>query len=368
MVFLAIVVVVALIFGINVGLAETFDDERFERLLVWVEEHGGQVSKKLSLGRNENGVRGLFVNDYVAEDEVLLEIPSRIIFNGIGPCESVTELASEIRLGNESFWWPFLAMDEGLEAEIPNFWSDEAVAALQGLPPAQDARRHTEWFSNSCMKNRRSYEQLDKATKTALSLLVSRFCDRGHVPIYPLANHHNGLLNMQITVVKGDGNEFQFRISASQEIPAGMEVFNSYSNGFTSDMLRDYGFIEDWPTMWRFVWLGREHSFLAFNDVSILLEPNERTTATDQKTREELIVEAMEEMATKPIRILQTFAADAENFLASLPTTAKEDEELLNTDNSLEDERLAITFRKKYKVLIQQAASVARLQLEKKEL
>ena len=81
-------------------------------------------------------------------------------------------------------------------------------------------------------------------------MFLARASDRGLIPMHDLMNHHNGKINTRLVVDDNGG----LSVIALYDISTNEPIYNTYSRGgFESsvDMFNTYGFIEDYPQLWR---------------------------------------------------------------------------------------------------------------------
>jgi hypothetical protein len=84
----------------------------------------------------------------------------------------------------------------------------------------------------------------------AFKIILTRAMDSGIVPMYDLMNRHNGKIN---TYIKEDGDGGVYVMSLL-DIPAGFPIYNTYGRSgsqSTNDLFTTYGFVEDYPQLWR---------------------------------------------------------------------------------------------------------------------
>jgi len=313
--------------------AKETENDGYQELVAWVEAHGGRVDKRMSID-DIDGLRGVIALEDIEEDVELLHCPWKLVIGSSGVenqmrtegdmCNVVKIMASEFRLGEESTGWPYLK-----HIELPRLgamWDLSTVAELQGLPPSQDIDRHLQWYSKNCGGG----DVLDEATTQALVSFVSRASAVGMVPIYDLLNHHNGLKNAKLFVTK-DGVDLR----TVQPVLKNQQLYLSYGLKTSSQMYRDYGFVEDWPSLWS--WRDSSthdnHVFALFPDGIAAIHPSKEFLKEIWKlpTRslEECQKEAFQFTHSLEADKLHRFTLAAKRLLEGLPTTWREDEEIL---------------------------------------
>lgn len=342
----------------------TTDDGRQERvfqaLVGWVRSEGGSVDPRLTLGTTSNGIRGLSAAEAIDAGEVLLHVPTSLILDGGEDRPRV--LRDELLKQEHSRWWPYFRLDESRTARLPATWSDADLAELQGLEP-HDPRRHIEWYSQAWADGR-PYKEFSDADEHALWIIVTRTCDAGLVPIYDLANHDNGQLNTRVETT-GDGS---FRMIARATVPPGHELFNSYGHTSSSDLFRDYGFIEPWPRVWTYAGPGgRVSKFTllgAEGPVVLDAEQGAVDLSPERSTLAEKVAQAHAALA--PIRGVQllVIAHGMEFALGRLPTSIEEDERLVVTATG--NRQRAIRYRIAYKQSLRAAMQFLRRAAEER--
>eukprot|EP00553_Chaetoceros_curvisetus_P011215 CAMPEP_0204642240 /NCGR_PEP_ID=MMETSP0717-20131115/51580_1 /ASSEMBLY_ACC=CAM_ASM_000666 /TAXON_ID=230516 /ORGANISM="Chaetoceros curvisetus" /LENGTH=375 /DNA_ID=CAMNT_0051662999 /DNA_START=664 /DNA_END=1791 /DNA_ORIENTATION=+ len=184
-------------------------------------------------------------------------------------CAMVQRIVEELELGQDSKWDMYFKFDgssvpdnnkddeeeqqqQQRHTQIPSQWIREgqpgsrAIKELQGLPPAGQTHRHINWFTTACNNS----QEVTSIQFKALMMFVTRACDLGLVPLYDLANHHNGLINTRLAT----DDEGGLSMIASTAIEANEPIYNTYARGgggSTVDVFNSYGFVEDYPQLWR---------------------------------------------------------------------------------------------------------------------
>ena len=230
----------------------------YTKLVNWVKDNGGRVDDRLGMVDAVDGApRGCVALDDIAAGTELLFCPWKLVLGTEGDtsrvspdhCQVLRTYADQVRLGNESFWHPYLSMDESLGTRIPTVWSDVALQELQGLPPyssTQNGPGLTDWFSKTCAGGT-PFDQLDDASRHSLLAAITRSAGMRFLPIFDLINHHNGKLNTRSDATK-EGN----LLFALVDIAKGSEIYLSYrgQRSTSSDIFLRYGFVEAWPQQW----------------------------------------------------------------------------------------------------------------------
>lgn len=347
-------------------------DKAFSSLVAWVQENDGFVDHRLALGFGKLG-RGIFAREAIENGTVLLRCPWQLIIGSRDAhqsddgCKIIRTLDRELRLGRESFWYPYLRSVGTVDARLPTLWDDHTLGELQGLPPC-DATRHIDWFTTECRKGQ-SDPQFDAIVQQAFLCYLTRASDRGMVPVYDLLNHHNGDLNTAIEITENG-----LGIKASRVISRGDEVYNSYGLEPTSNLFRDYGFVESWPQSW--FWTDAEektHRFAWFSDDRVMIEPPEELVselATQSVPREAYGNRVSEHNRALSRETLERFAYAAQALVRGLPTTPEEDARIAEAleaeryqnpmaENKRRDLLICVQYRWQFKESIESALRVS---------
>jgi len=214
-----------------------------------------------------SSIIGVFATDDIRKGEVLLSVPwDNIIHAGRtidDPppliCETVRNLATEMRKGKKSDFGPYvqylLAQKVG---QLPSAWSDPGQALFREvlsdeLPPAEATAWLKEDWRMDCGGS------TDPLDENAAMLVVQRAEDDLMMPVYDMYSHRNGWYH---NVVNNREEGVRFYLTASRDIAKGEQLYNSYnmcstcggrhSSYGTPDIFRDYGFVEQFPQRWIF--------------------------------------------------------------------------------------------------------------------
>ncbi|KAK1742711.1 hypothetical protein QTG54_006308 [Skeletonema marinoi] len=227
--------------------------QNFPALVEWFTSHGGQIDPRITLGYEPSTnpkvrIRGMIATAHIEPETVLIHTPASLMISDFdrNHCEVIQRVVEELELGEESKWDIYFkfdgsslvsasGLDDGEEEEqghgqrhtrTPTQWKTEdqpgsrAILELQGLPPTGDTHRHINWYTSACNDS----EELTSIQLKAFVMFLTRAADRGMVPMYDLMNHHNGLINTRLQSWWGEST---------------VDVFNTY------------GFVEDYPQLWR---------------------------------------------------------------------------------------------------------------------
>lgn len=365
---------------------------QYDTLVKWVKDNGGHVDERLGMGfPNGGSIRGVVALQDIEADTELLFLPWKIVIGTEGStskslagghCDVLNLYAQQVRAGEDSFWYPYLALDGSLSSRIPTVWHNSAIDELQGLPPFKKTKQTTlvDWFVETCADGK-PFADLDVADRQSLHAAITRGASMRFLPLYDLINHDNGEMNIHFL-----GDELGVRISAAVHIPAGSEILISYRGGTAtvSDVFERYGFVEPYPQQW--AWIDEETSterrfLLLPNDVAIIGPLPEKMTSiigTAVQPLSDIEAQAESHNMKLSLQMLNQFADSARRLLLSLPTTADEDAAILvdleqqlsllsNYDEKngdaatqlLEDIVSAVTYRKCFKEAIKTAIQVA---------
>eukprot|EP00934_Nitzschia_sp_Nitz4_P001776 Nitzschia sp. Nitz4//scaffold98_size77359//48279//52296//NITZ4_005551-RA/size77359-processed-gene-0.18-mRNA-1//1//CDS//3329560766//1776//frame0 len=227
---------------------------------------------------DNSSVLGVFANEFIAKGELLVRVP----WNGVvrGPptsdeemdqmdCNMIQFLAGQMRLGNSSFYGPYVeylnSMPRGL---MPSDWSEEGKKLLLDIVNLEDAphaeqveippKRLTSW-------KHRWVEQCggkadDEVGWRAAMMALLRADDDIMIPGYDFYNHRNGGWN---NVEAETVYQMSHETYAIKDIQPGEQIYLSYNQclqcggrilGYgTAEMFRDYGFVEVYPQRWHYL-------------------------------------------------------------------------------------------------------------------
>ncbi|GAX21114.1 hypothetical protein FisN_1Lh211 [Fistulifera solaris] len=211
---------------------------------------------------------GAFVTTFIPANTTLFVIPREYLITAEGyedQCYTVKHLVREMRLGNQSKYAPYVnyLLDQPT-GQLPNGWSEEGQELLekilvdrhedaQFLPP-EGPFGYT--FEEECKD-----PYSDDLTEDAYLIVLQRSWDDVLIPVYDMLSHRNGKwLNTECDSIHYNTNDVTVR--ASRDIQPGEELYTSYnfcvdcssrdSDYGTPEILRDYGFVEQYPQRWIF--------------------------------------------------------------------------------------------------------------------
>lgn len=212
------------------------------------------VDDRVAIGyETDSNIRGTIATADIPAETAIMHIPKSLIIGGVDWCPNVEVIKEEMGMGPESKWFDYFDFDDSSGSRLPLEWdrSDgpgSAVRELQGLPPQGDTHHHVDWFKGEggCIAGK----EMTDLDFGAFKIILTRAMDSGIVPMYDLMNHHNGKIN---TYIKEDGDGGVYVMSLL-DIPAGFPIYNTYGRSgsqSTNDLFTTYGFVEDYPQLWR---------------------------------------------------------------------------------------------------------------------
>ena len=318
------------------SFSEEEEEDGYMKLVEWMISHGGRVDSRMVIGEVD-GIRGVVAVEDIAENTELLFCPWKLVIGSSSledqmsteqdMCDVVQIMASEIRLGSNSVGYPYL--DHIELPRLGSMWGPEAVTELQGLSPSYELNRHNMWFSQTCDGG--SIEDFDDATTQSLISFISRASAVGMIPIYDLLNHHNGFKNAKLYPTK-DG----VQLRTVRRVDKDEQLYLSYGLKESSQMYRDYGFVEAWPRLWSWKDVSTQdnHVFALFPDGVAAIHPSMDFLKQIWSSSFRTVTE-WQELATQYTQnevgtdSLMHFTTAAKKLLERLPSTWIEDEELL---------------------------------------
>jgi len=210
---------------------------------------------------NEDGTFDIDYDDGDEEEGVKKEYIKKSGENNM--CGAVRNLIDELKLGDDSKYGAFVnyLLDQS-HGQLPAAWSkagQDIFTELQedqnmsDLPPTDPMDN---WWIDDCNGDKDPFQE------NAAMIVTQRGWDDVLIPIFDMMSHRNGdWLNTYHNPVR-DGSS-KIVVQASRDIQAGEEVYNSYnfcsdcggrSYGYgTPEILRDYGFVEQYPQRWFFL-------------------------------------------------------------------------------------------------------------------
>jgi hypothetical protein len=256
---------------------ETVSDphrEGAQAIFDWVaSSQGGIVNPKQEVRRAVPGDLStrliVAATERIEAGEIVVRVPWDNIItpdnpddDGQLPCTTVTSLAREMKLGEDSKYSPYVMYLNGeSDTGIPSAWSKPAqelfvqVLGKNEIPPD----RATMWLTKHWYKKCGGDPEDKVSTKAAL-MVIQRSDDEIMIPAYDAYNHRNGNWTSTDTSIKfGQYHE----TVATRAIETGEEIFLSYNlckhcggrklDYGTGEILRDYGFVEQYPRRFHFM-------------------------------------------------------------------------------------------------------------------
>lgn len=232
---------------------------------------------------------GMFTKTGIKEGDLLIRVPNEVMIQSPDKrplnCDLAFKLIEEIKKKDTSDYAPYIEylLQTQPPGQLPSTWSDagkemlmkalgdeqfnikrfEIMAKKYGtfeenniLPPVDPVSWiHNEWY-HDCNGGH------DDVDEYAAMIVLQRAWDNLFIPIYDMLNHRNGQWLNTRTDNDGVHKSRSVSILASRDIEAGEQIYSSYnmcedckariSSYGTSDIFRDYGFIEKMPQTWFF--------------------------------------------------------------------------------------------------------------------
>jgi len=247
-----------------------------ERLIEWLRSKGGYINPKLEIRRADptdpRSRFGMFTNEKMKDSEDILIIPRECLITDEGTeydkvegmsCGTVVNLAKEMKLGDDSFYSTYVNYLLTEPSKLPSAWSNVGKKLLTdmqfkfmrlALPPDGMVEWIQDEWRMQCEGSTNPFE-----VNAALTV-VARSWDNLLIPVYDMLNHRNGhWLNTKSNEIHG---EEPIVVKAKRDIESGEELYGSCNMCETCDgradtygtfqILRDYGFVEQYPQRWIF--------------------------------------------------------------------------------------------------------------------
>eukprot|EP00537_Pseudo-nitzschia_pungens_P010979 CAMPEP_0172397844 /NCGR_PEP_ID=MMETSP1061-20121228/33322_1 /TAXON_ID=37318 /ORGANISM="Pseudo-nitzschia pungens, Strain cf. pungens" /LENGTH=402 /DNA_ID=CAMNT_0013130169 /DNA_START=114 /DNA_END=1322 /DNA_ORIENTATION=+ len=250
-------------------------------IISWVRSKGGSFSEKLEIRRvdpeNPASYLGVFAKERIGAKEDLFHIPRDCfihIFEAAkdttlediqesmeaylyNVCTLVHKLKSEMELGEDSDYAPYIAyLKTQKPGQLPAHWSTEGRDILRQI--AYPGSSIVDWIDRDyvekkCIDN-------DPFERHMVEMTIQRCFDTALIPIWDMVNHDNGRVNTENNSMHDlDG----IKVLAKRNLEAGEEIFASYDlcvdcsdideDWGTPEILRDFGFVENYPHRWIFL-------------------------------------------------------------------------------------------------------------------
>jgi len=270
-----------------------------ERLIQWLRENGGIVNEKIEIRRADlsdpTSRFGMFTSGDIKEKEILLAIPRDCLITdvprdysavenddeddededdededdeeeegGTEQCATIRNLIEEMKLGDDSHYAPYVnyLMAEPW-GQLPSAWSEqgkslfhEILESTEDLLPPYAPTSLQDDYLDSCEGSSR-----DPFEVNAALMVAQRSWDDILIPVFDMMSHRNGKwLNTESSSVHDESTDIV--VKARRPIESGGEIYSSYNmcedctNRYltygTPEILRDYGFVEQYPQRWIF--------------------------------------------------------------------------------------------------------------------
>lgn len=278
-------------------------DDLISSKIEWLRANGGYFNPKMQLGSlssDSDSAFGFYAASDIETDEILLSIPPTVFLtdvrrksrkqtetvdlgpegNGVLYCRTVRNLIHEMKLGDKSFYAPYVNYlmdlitdeDEGLMSRVPSGWSQKGKELLDNVlgvqsdgssiipPMAPTEWIVDDWYGDCEAEPSGEDGQMGLEEKAALQV-ISRSWDQILLPVMDMIAHRNGdqYYNTKSNSVHGD---VPVVLRASKPISKGSGIHTSYNQCEDCDlrhhtygsaeMFRDYGFVEQYPQRWIF--------------------------------------------------------------------------------------------------------------------
>lgn len=262
-----LLLLLALVVGSEDASPKPRSVELAEAQIEWLRSKGGYYSPKLSMeplfeSESPQVPLGMFARESVVKGEKLMVIPRRCLLTAgesMDDCDTAVNLVHERELKEKSDFAPYVDYLYFKEKILlPSNWSplgQKLIRKIRGkrLPP-EDLTEVS--FENHCGE---WYDTTDELEFAYLSTVSRAWSDK-LVPVFDMINHHSGrFANVDSTPVHGPND---VSVYATRDIAAGEQLYLSYMDcidekGFENEyvlpqMLRDFGFVDQYPQRWIF--------------------------------------------------------------------------------------------------------------------
>lgn len=251
-------------------------DEYLIDLINWFSKVGGRLNRKIDIRRADPSDPmspfGMFAMEDIYGKELIISVRRETLLTADGldkgrklidsalPCETAFKLIEEMEKGNSSEFSGYVNFLKKQKTSLPSAWSDAGKELLNEvideLPP-DDA---TTWIEKEWYEECQGPKGSDK--ENVALMLISRGWDYVMIPMYDVMNHRNGNYYNTYSDKISDTSKDVIQVRAQRRIMKGEQVFTSYNmcddcdarkvNYGTPEILRDYGFVEEYPQRWIF--------------------------------------------------------------------------------------------------------------------
>jgi len=247
------------------------DEKRVYDVINWLKSKNGSFyNKKIEIRRVNNDSLsrfGVFTKERIEKKELILSIPLGGIFSGGEEiekhgenCGLVYKLIKEMKKGDDSEYAAYVNyLLQQSRGQLPSMWSDDGKELLMKILGDLSSRAMfgltDNWF-------RECNGAMDDFELNAYMIVHQRGWDDVLIPVYDMLSHRNGVfLNTEDNGIDyALLNEKSVKVRASRDVLVGEEIYTSYNfctdcvnrrEGYgTLDILRDYGFVEEYPQRW----------------------------------------------------------------------------------------------------------------------
>lgn len=233
-----------------------------EELVKWVEAEGGYWNPKLSFGKDENGLFGVFASQPIQANEGLAQVPWSCVVSSDSDtwetCDTVRSLSEYLKKNETLYAASLHEVARQHSSLLPAYWSNQGQRLLlkitdDGTLPPTDPFLQDDRWKHEC-------EQVDK---TATLLAMTHGESFGMIPLTDKFNSRAGnFTGAYFSMSNGEG-DIALEIRAFRDLRAGEQVYTDYRQGYnqagTPELFRDYGFVEYYPQ--RFIFPSHHIAF-----------------------------------------------------------------------------------------------------------
>jgi len=262
----------------------------------WLRSRGGYVADELEFRRldvdDPESPFGMFTSGDIPAGRTVIRIPPDSLL-GTGDelrtddtCLTVANLARQRKLGNNSEYEPYVSyLYEGFSVSgVPSAWSEPAQDLLDdiiGIELPTAGTMTTMSFRRFCPDTDATMHGItvtEEELEEAYLIWLPRAWEEFMCPVFDMINHRNGhWRNIDSTSPRsarssgsreeeeekedGQGGGAALKVYATRDIRAGEQLYLSYNNctdssyelsQVTQHILRDFGFVEQYPRRWLF--------------------------------------------------------------------------------------------------------------------
>lgn len=245
----------SLFFSVEESIDYARQDETVRQLVEWSKSKGGLFHPNVEIRRwnrtDPTSYFGVFVNDTVKKDELLMIIPGAIkiqlhedYWTNSSDVDDVVcylawHLKKEFDLGSKSTYFPYVNyLKAQAKRQIPAMWTDAGKKLLEKVQdemelmdldadPEPGKHFHNwiqEWYGGEyCLYDNVTHKVMDE---WFISVTQQRGYDYTLIPIYDMLNHDPGNVNTitRPSIYDPDG----FGVYALRDLEAGEELFYNY--------------------------------------------------------------------------------------------------------------------------------------------